>query len=239
LDGTSGIVGPGSSNSDPYDSTSGNGMGSDPTGLGPGEVQYAPATISVAALEALVAYKLTEGTEMTLGDAFWNKEDPRTLTVSNMGDVIAKIKDRASCGRKIEVLEFTGHSILNGAGIFLKLHGGNNDITNPNAMNQIDKDNAVQVVKMLKSSGALAADAIIVLSACDVGNWAKFNTNKRRAFPQILADGTGLTVYAAGGAMSGTIQGGDASVDSNENYVHESPWNYGDRDDVYYVFTPH
>ena len=86
-------------------------------------------------------------------------------------------------------------------------------------------------------SNALAKDAIIVLSGCDVGNSGKSNTNLRPTWQQLLANRTQRVVYAAGGAESGTIIGYDAEV-TKDLKMKESPVIWESRSNTYYKFYP-
>jgi len=179
---------------------------------------------------------------LVVGDAEWQFDknssmSPAFSAVSSFGDVLdaiqKRVKDHCPSG-KILVLEFTGHGQPRGIGI---KSNGLNDSTSKQA-NEIDKYNAKYIGEELKKTGLFEKNAVIILTGCSVGNATKFNTNLRPVYPQILANFSGLTVYAAGGDAWGTVVGNDVEVGTGHD-VFETGARFADKADTYYRFDPH
>jgi len=96
--------------------------------------------------------------------------------------------------------------------------------------------NAKFVGEQIAKSGKLTQNAVIVLSGCNAGNWAKGQYGLgQRTWLQKLANASRHVVIAAGGDKIGTVLQGDVQVD-NSGIPGTEEWYAGQN--IWYVFYP-
>jgi len=124
--------------------------------------------------------------------AYTTDDDPNTLRVNDLSDLIDQLKGLKP--KKIAVLELRGHGNPGSINFGRVRQNDQWQATSNDQANRMDVNNAKKLGELLRNSGCLAQSSIIVLDFCVTGNAKGANTA-----PQELAKGSGSVVYAPGG----------------------------------------